>query len=131
MPAPVLIYDGRCPFCVAMVHRLRRLDQRGRVRCVSSETPGVLDACGVTVARAQARVWLRHPSGVLVGGAGAVLCALDAVCGWRWGSRLYSWAPARWLVDHGYAWVAVNRMRLGFGGSFGGTDCGDDCRVVA
>lgn len=127
MSGPVLIYDGNCPFCTGVVGVLQRVDARGRLRYVPAGAPGVLDAYGLTAAQVQASVWLRHPSGAMVGGAGAAMCALDAVCGGRFGSLLYSWGPARRLLDRGYAWVAANRMRLRLGGVFGAGGAGGAC----
>lgn len=123
---PVLIYDGDCRLCTRLVRGVKRIDFGDRMRTVPSGADGVLDAFGLTAAQAQARVWLRHPSGTKVGGAGAVMCALDVIFGGRFGSRLYSCRPIRKMLDRGYAWVAANRMRLGGGPA----DCGDACQIV-
>lgn len=121
---PVLVYDGRCRFCVAQARRLDRW-LGGRVRIESFRDPGVLAKYpGLSEERCEEALQLVFPDGRIAGGAEAVsralrLSPLLAPAGW-----LYEIGPLRRALDAGYALVARNRFRLG------GEVCEDaECRL--
>ena len=109
---PVLIYDGRCRFCIREAGRLQRWAQ-GRLRLESFRDAGVIERYpGLTEARCEQALQLVEPGGRIRSGAEAVACAL------RLNPRL---APLTWiyyvpvlrrLFDLGYRIVARNRFRL-------------------
>ena len=110
---PVLIYDGRCRFCVREANRLARW-VRGRVRLESFRDPGVIERYpGLTEELCEQALQLVEPDGRIRSGAGAVAHTL----------RLHPWiAPLTWIYDLpllrstfdlGYRTVARNRFRLG------------------
>ncbi len=109
---PVLVYDGRCRFCVAQARRLERW-VGGRVRIESFRDPGVLAKYpALTEERCEAALQLVFPDGRVAGGAEAVsrtlrLSPLLAPAGW-----LYEVPPLRRALDAAYAFVARNRFRL-------------------
>ncbi len=121
---PVLVYDGRCRFCIRQVRRLeRRLG--GRVRLESFRDPAVIERHpGLTAAACEQGMQLVLPDGRILSGAraGAELLRLRpllAPLGW-----LYYVPGVRQLADALYAVVVRNRFRLG------GDVCADDaCRV--
>lgn len=109
---PVLIYDGRCRFCVAQARRLERW-LGGRVRIESFRDPGVLEKYpGLSAERCEEALQMVSPDGRIASGAEAVSRALRlspflAPAGW-----LYEIAILRRLLDAGYAFVARNRYRI-------------------
>jgi len=109
---PVLIYDGRCRFCVREAHRLQGW-VHGRVRLESFRDPGVIERNpGLTLAQCEQALQLVDSDGRIRSGAEAVACAL------RLNPRI---APLTWIYyvpllrpvfDIGYRLVARNRFRL-------------------
>jgi predicted DCC family thiol-disulfide oxidoreductase YuxK len=125
---PVLIYDGRCRFCVAQADRLARWTG-GRVRLESFRDPGVIEKYpGLTAERCEEAIQLVMPNGRIAGGAEAIARALRlrpllAPVGF-----LYEAPLLRPLLDWGYRVVARNRFRIG--GSTDEEPCGDEaCRL--
>ncbi|MBI3843595.1 MAG: DUF393 domain-containing protein [Planctomycetes bacterium] len=121
---PVLIYDGRCRFCVGQAARLARW-LKGRVNLQSFRDPGVLEHYPrLTAAACERAMQLVLPDGRIFAGAEAVSHALRlraalAPIGW-----LYLVPGVRQLMDWGYDLVARNRFRLQ------GEVCTDDaCRT--
>lgn len=121
---PVLVYDGRCRFCIRQAERLAGW-LGGRVRLESFRDPGVLARHrGLTEAQCEAAIQLVRPDGRIESGAAAVAAALrlrplTAPVGW-----LYAVPGLRQAFDAAYRVVARNRFRLG------GAACADDaCRV--
>ena len=111
-PQPVLIYDGRCRFCVREVRRLERW-VHGRVRLESFRDPGVIERYpGLTEAQCEQALQLVEPDGSIRSGAEAVARTL------RLNPRI---APLTWVYyvpllrsafDLGYRLVARSRFRL-------------------
>jgi predicted DCC family thiol-disulfide oxidoreductase YuxK len=109
---PVLIYDGRCRFCVREASRLARW-VHGRVRLESFRDPGVIARYpGLTEQQCEQALQLVEPDGRIRSGAEAVACML------RLNPRI---APLTWIYyvpllrtafDLGYRIVAGNRFRL-------------------
>jgi len=105
-------YDGWCPLCQAIHHRLIRVDWLDRLQFVSMREPGVVDSLGVPAERLAARMHVRYNrTGHLVDGIDAVaaiaaqvpplwplwpvirLSALTGLGGW-----LYDWVAARRVI---------------------------------
>ena len=111
-PQPVLIYDGRCRFCVREAGRVQRWVD-GRVRLESFRDPGVVERYpGLTLAQCEQALQLVEPDGRIHSGAEAVARTL------RLNPRI---APLTWIYyvpllrsvfDLGYRIVARNRFRL-------------------
>jgi predicted DCC family thiol-disulfide oxidoreductase YuxK len=110
---PVLIYDGRCRFCVREANRLARW-VHGRVRLESFRDSGVIEHYpGLSEEQCEQALQLVEPDGRIRSGAEAVAHTL----------RLNPWiAPLTWIYavpllrgafDRGYRVVARNRFRLG------------------
>src|SRR5262245_40032379 len=89
-PRPVLIYDGRCGFCVSQKARMERWLQ-GRARFESFRDPGVIERHpGLTLAMCEEAMQLVEPGGRIRSGAEAVFHALrlrplTAPIGWLYG----------------------------------------------
>jgi predicted DCC family thiol-disulfide oxidoreductase YuxK len=121
---PVIVYDGRCRFCVQQATRLARW-AGGRVRLESFREPGVLARHpGLTAEACEAAVQLIERDGRVRSGAAAVARALElrpelAPFGW-----LYRVPLLRQLLDAAYRVVARNRFRIA------GETCAEDaCRL--
>jgi lipase maturation factor 1 len=123
---PVLVYDGRCRFCVREASRIARW-VGDRVQLESFRDPGVLARHpGLTAEDCEAAIHLVEPGGRITRGAEAIartlrLRPLLAPLGW-----LYALPGLRRFLDAGYGALARNRFRLG------GEACADDaCRPHA
>lgn len=121
---PVLIYDGRCRFCVDQATRLQRW-VHGRVRLESFRDPGVIERyAGLTEAQCDQALQLVEPGGRIWSGGAAVartlrLSPLLAPLGW-----LYFVPGLRHVGDWVYGRIARNRFRLR-----GEVCTGDACRI--
>jgi predicted DCC family thiol-disulfide oxidoreductase YuxK len=85
------------------------------VLALPSQTPGLVERCGLTRAQADLAVWAVDPNHVAQSGAAAVnrvLAELGAP--WSWLAGAYRVAPLRWAEDRAYQWVADHRARLWF-----------------
>ena len=109
---PVLIYDGRCRFCVREAARLERW-VRGAVQLESFRDPGVIERYpGLSEAQCERAVQLVEPDGRVRSGGEAVartlrLNPLLAPLTW-----VYYLPFLRSVFDLGYRLVARNRFRL-------------------
>ncbi len=117
-----VIYDGNCGICTRLVRRLRRLDTRGRLEIIPSQTAGVharfpwippnaYDESLQLVRKLDGRTWQ---------GAAAVERIIDTLrAGWAV-SWVFSIPFARPLAERLYRWVADHRDKLG---------CGEHCQL--
>ncbi len=121
---PILVYDGRCRFCVHSTERMRRW-VGDRLRYESFRDPGVLARHPqLTAAQCETGAQLVLPDGRVLGGAAAVTRALALRPGLRFVAWLYAVPGLRQLIDAVYGVVVRNRFRLM------GEVCADDaCRV--
>lgn len=89
MPPTTMYYDGACSLCRREVNHYRRLDGAGRVRWIdiSSQT-SVLDAEGIQLPDAMARLHVRDGRGQLHTGAWAFAALWAELPYYRWLSRL-------------------------------------------
>lgn len=123
VPRPVVVYDGRCRFCVQEATRLSRW-LGDRIELESFRDPGVIARHpGLTEETCSAALQLVEPDGRIFGGAAAIARALrlrPALVPLGW---LYEVPVLRQLFDAVYGVIARNRFRLA------GTVCEDDvCR---
>lgn len=116
----VLIYDGRCGFCVAQSRRLVRLARPGAVVLLDAHAPGALDRFrgAVNMAQAMAAVRLIAPA-TPPGGRVRVYQGFEAVVRALATRRLlgllahvYYLPVVRPLCDAAYRWIARNRYRI-------------------
>jgi len=111
-PRPILLYDGRCGFCLLSVRRLKTLDVFGRIDPVDFH--GVADLThlhpALTEARCRSRMQLIEPHGMLTEGFDSArrLC-LRLPLAWPLATVLYL-PGARWVGRRVYDWVAGRRF---------------------
>ncbi len=109
---PILVYDGRCRFCVDQATRLERW-LAGRVSLESFRDPGVLERHpGLTLERCEEAIQLVEPDGRITSGAEAISRALRLRLGLAPVGWLYLVPGLRQALDWGYRIVARNRFRL-------------------
>lgn len=113
---PVLLFDGECGLCQAMVRFVLRRDARGRIRvaALQGETgQGLLRRAGLPTTDFDSLVFFpgRSASGAALrtDGVAAVLGELSP--GWGRLGRVIRWIP-RPIRDAGYRVVARLRHRL-------------------
>jgi len=110
--APVVLYDGRCDFCIAQARRLRTI-VRGALLFRSFHDEGVLaDYPGLNKEACMKEIKLVEPGGRICGGAEAVVRAI------RYGNPIlgvFVWVyyvpGVRYAADRIYAQVARSRHR--------------------
>jgi predicted DCC family thiol-disulfide oxidoreductase YuxK len=114
MPASALVlyFDGRCPFCVHSMARLRGWDIAGRLAFVDIAAPGFDPApLGVTQDALNRELHATAGDGTLLVGIDSMLAAYSmAGQGWRvWLLRI---RPLRPLLAALYRWFARHRHRF-------------------
>jgi len=111
----LVIYDGSCGFCSQVVDSLRRRDWREAMAFFPSQTPGLLEAAGLTEEEAAQTVLVFSPGGRTWKEFGAVAAVLDEL--FPVGLpilRGISLVPGlRQIGNAGYRLVARNRGKLG------------------
>lgn len=109
---PILLFDGRCPFCLAQVTRLKSLVGEV-ISLVSFQDDGVLPQFpGLTYEECMKEIKLVTPEGRVRGGAEALFYALSlnpCLRPLRW---LYPLPVVRPIMDAGYRWIAQNRYKI-------------------
>lgn len=120
----MLVYDGRCRFCIREAARLARWTG-GRVRLESFRDPAVLARHpGLSAAECETAIHLVESGGRVSRGAAAVARALALRPVLAPVARLYDVPGIGRALEALYALVARNRFRLG------GEACADDaCRL--
>lgn len=111
-PRITIIYDGRCPYCVAQANMLRGLDREGgRIGWVDLTASG-FDAAtfGLKPEDVMTQVHGVMPDGATLRGMEVIRRAYGVV-GWGWMVAPTGWPGLKWLCDRGYAWFAKNRRR--------------------
>jgi predicted DCC family thiol-disulfide oxidoreductase YuxK len=110
----IVLYDGRCRFCVAQAARLHRLARRGTIETRDFHEPGALALHPeLTPELCNAALQLVTPGGRRFAGVEGVVRALATR---RWLAPLvflYYVPGLRQLADALYRLVAANRYRLG------------------
>ena len=70
LPKTILFYDGGCPLCSREIKHYRRLDSADRIDWIDiSRDASLLQAMGVTLETAMARLHVLHRDGWLATGA--------------------------------------------------------------
>lgn len=107
----IVVFDGHCGVCTRIVCWIQRLDRRGRLRCIPSQFPGVLDEFALTPRDADASVWAIQRGRKR---AGAAACALiiDTLLPFDTAQTLYRLPGIRRAADAVYRWVADHRGRF-------------------
>ena len=108
--ALTLYYDGRCPFCIAAMRRLRQWDTAGRLAFTDIAAPGFDPApLGADLAALNRELVARTGDGALLIGIDAMLAAYTlAGRGWMvWPLRVRILRPGlarayRWFARHRY-----------------------------
>jgi predicted DCC family thiol-disulfide oxidoreductase YuxK len=109
----VVLYDGRCRFCVAGARRLFALARPGAVEMKDFQQPGVLAAYPqVSYEACMRAMQLITADGRVHEGAEAVARVLMTRKILGLPARLYFVPGLRQIADALYAWVARNRYRL-------------------
>jgi len=113
---PVLLYDGECGFCRAVVRTLLRLDPEGRLRFAALQgrfAQAALKRLGLPTEDFDSLVFLPEATSdvymLRTDGALAVLRQMGP--GWRWLAAVAKLFPGTWR-DAGYRTVARMRHRL-------------------
>jgi len=114
MPAPALTlyFDGRCPFCVTEIGRLRGWDTAGRLAFIDIAEPGFDPApLGVDMAALNRELHAATPGGALLVGIDSMLAAYTLVGRGRlvWPLRIRRLRPGLAAL---YRWFARNRYRF-------------------
>lgn len=107
-----LIFDGQCGFCTRCVSWVERLDQRGHVKAIAFQCPGVPERYGLTSADCSEAVWAIDADGGTHRGGEAVNVVLAAALRSSLPVRLYRLPGIQALQDRVYLWVSHNRGRL-------------------
>lgn len=111
-PALTLYYDGRCPFCIAAMRRLRRWDQTGRLAFTDIAAPGFDPApLGADLASLNRELYAMTNTGVVLVGIDAMLAAYTlAGRGWLvWPLRVRVLRPG---LARAYRWFALHRYTI-------------------
>jgi len=83
-----MFYDGGCPLCRQEVAHYRRIDREHRIRWVDITCdPDELDALGIPLQQAMARLHVRDASGSVLTGAWAFAAVWDELPRYRYLSR--------------------------------------------
>ncbi|MEU3256203.1 DUF393 domain-containing protein [Streptomyces sp. NPDC006997] len=109
---PILLFDGDCGFCTAVV-RLTRTRVAPHV-CFAPWQAADLTALGVTEAQADREIlWIAPNAGTVQAGArAAARVLLQGSAPWRLAGRLLCLPPVSWAAHALYRAVANNRHRL-------------------
>jgi len=116
-PSLTLYFDGRCPFCVSSMARLRGWDTAGRLAFVDIAAPNFDPALlGVTLDALNRELHAAAADGTLLVGIDSMLAAYTlAGQGWRvWLLRIRPLRPMLAALYHGFA-----RRRYRFSRWFG------------
>ena len=119
-PALTLYFDGRCPFCVRSMARLRGWDRAGQLGFVDIAAPGFDPApLGVTLDALNRELHATSADGTLLVGIDSMLAAYTlAGQGWRvWLLRIRPLRPPlatlyRWFARHRYRFSRLFGYRL-------------------
>lgn len=125
--ADVVIYDGRCPFCVAHVERLARLDRSGRLAFLSLHDPRVHRVCpDVSTDELMRQMYVVTRGGTRFSGAAAVRYLSRRLPRLWWLAPLMHLPGSLCWWERVYAWIARRRYRLGSANSCDNGHCDAD-----
>jgi predicted DCC family thiol-disulfide oxidoreductase YuxK len=115
-PGPVLLYDGACGFCSAVVQMVLRRDRRGTLRFAALQGAYARDliARHAELAGVDSLVWAEPSArGERVFVRSAAGLRLARYLAGPWHLALVVWLVPRFLRDSAYDIVARHRHRLG------------------
>lgn len=127
----VLIFDGECRFCIAQVERMKRLAGRSDEKTLQAlplQTPGLIDALGITHDQAMAAMHLVTTSGRVYRGLEGAVQALRhrPILGKL--VMLYYVPGIKQLADLGYRIVARYRYAI-MGRAVARGECQGSCSI--
>lgn len=106
----LVLFDGHCGVCARFADWVAHRDYRRRVRLLPSQTPGLLEALGLTRAEADREAWAFDRAGHAFAGAAAINAALRSLGGAAGVLALPDAVPAfRPVEEAGYRWFARHR----------------------
>ncbi|GHO45363.1 thiol-disulfide oxidoreductase DCC family protein [Ktedonospora formicarum] len=108
----LIIFDGSCDFCTAIVTIIQRCDWRGIFSFTPFQQPDLPESYGLTVPQCEQTVWIAMPDGHKFAGAHAVSSILDGLIILPIFTTLYRLPPLAKLADALYAWIARNRSHF-------------------
>jgi len=89
LPKAIMFYDGGCPLCRREIKHYRRLDSANRIDWIDiSRDASLVQAMGVTLDTAMARLHVLHRDGWLATGAYAFAVVWSELPYYRWLARL-------------------------------------------
>lgn len=111
----LVLYDGKCGFCSAVVHALHRLDWRARIASLPYQMEGLPEEVGSDRKEAERMAMVLSPSGNLWKGGGAIAACFDALLpyGLPLFRSLYALPLLRQVGDMVYSLVNRYRSKLG------------------
>ena len=118
-PKTIVFYDGGCPLCNREIKHYQRLDSAGRIDWIDiSRDASLLQAMGVTVETAMARLHVLHRDGWLATGASAFAVVWSELPYYRWLARLVYGLGLLPLLERLYGrfarWRFQRRCQEGF-----------------
>ena len=109
----LLIFDGHCGICTRFAEWVRERDAAGHVLSLPGQTPGLLQAVGLTKGEVDREAWALDRNGRGYSGAAAINRTLREIGGgWALMARAYRIPGVRQCEDAGYRWFARNRGRF-------------------
>jgi predicted DCC family thiol-disulfide oxidoreductase YuxK len=130
-PALTLYFDGRCPFCVRGMVRLRRWDAAGRLAFADIAAPGFDPAVlGVDMAALDRALHGRADNGAILVGIDCMLAAYT-LAGQGWRVLPLRVRLLRPVLARAYRWFARHRYQIseGLGLRLPAASDGDTCAV--
>ena len=118
LPKTILFYDGGCPLCRREIEHYRQLDRAGRIDWIDiSRDTSRLQAMGITLETAMARLHVLHRDGWLATGAAAFVVVWSELPYYRWLARLVEGLGLLPLLERLYSrfahWRFQRRCREG------------------
>ena len=111
---PVIIYDGKCNFCVSGIRRIQRKDQANQFVYTPRQTPN-LHALYPQLATIESKDGMRFidPDGRVYRGADAIYQIYRRLGKYRYVTWIYLVPVLRTLLKGIYWLISTNRSRLG------------------
>ncbi len=111
---PVVVYDGKCRFCIQQVERIKRFDSVNQFEYVARQTDG-LEARFPILARSDFNTGMRFIGidGKVDVGADAVYQIFKRLPGFGIIAWIYCLPIFKQAARLAYAWIAANRKKLG------------------
>ena len=108
----LLLYDGDCKACRALMRWTMRRIPEGRLLAQPNRTPGLAENLGLTAADIDREMWVLDGEALLGGAAAANRLGQEMALPFRLLAHLYGLPPIRSLEDRVYRWIAPRRCSL-------------------